>query len=68
MEIDKIIKQRTYMSRAVYGDNALKKTLAFKWIKRFKDDREDAKDGMSEWPSTSEVEENIGCVRPSVRT
>ena len=29
------------MLRAVYGDNALKKTALFKWIKRFSEGHED---------------------------
>ncbi|KAF2889957.1 hypothetical protein ILUMI_16215 [Ignelater luminosus] len=53
---------------AVYGDNALKKTTLFKWIKRFIEDREDCKDDARPGrPSTSSVDE-IVCVHDSNKT
>lgn len=85
MEIDQFTEQRinikflvklgknyqeiAEMLRVVYGDNAMKKTAIFKWIKRFKEGREDATDDARIGrPSTSCVHENIDRVRRLVLT
>ena len=44
----------------VYGDNAMKKTAVYKWVKRFSDARESVTDEeRSGWPATSRTEENM---------
>ena len=44
----------------VYGHNAMKKTAAYKWVKRFSEGRESVTDeGRSGQPATSRTEENI---------
>jgi len=43
----------------VYGDNAMKKTAFYKWVKRFSGGRESVTDKeISGWPATSRTEEN----------
>jgi len=52
----------------VYGDNAVKKTAVYKWIKRFSEGRESVTDEeRSGRPATSRTEENIAKVRQIVR-
>ena len=52
----------------VYGDNAMKKTAVYKWVKRFSEGRESVTDKeKSGWPATSRTEENIANVRQIVR-
>jgi len=47
----------------VYGDNAMKNTAVYKWVKRFSDGRGSVTDEhRSGWPATSRTEENIGKV------
>ena len=47
----------------VYGDNAMKKTAVYKWVKRFSEGRESVTDEeRSRWPATSRTEENIAKV------
>jgi transposase len=44
----------------VYGDNTMKKTAVYKWVKRFSEGRESVTDkDRSGWPATSRTEENI---------
>ena len=44
----------------VYGDNAMKKTAVYKWVKRFSEGRESVADEeRSGRPATSRTEENI---------
>jgi len=44
----------------VYGDNAMKKTADYKWVKCFSEGRESVTDEeRSGWPATSRTEENI---------
>jgi len=44
----------------VYGDNAMKKTAVYKWVKCFSERRESATDEeRSGRPATSRTEENI---------
>ena len=44
----------------VYGDNAMKKTAVYKWVKHFFEGRESFTDEEgSGWPATSRTEENI---------
>jgi len=44
----------------VYGDNAMKKTAVYKWVKRFSERRESVTDEeRSGRPATSRTEENI---------
>ena len=48
----------------VYGDNAMKKTAVYKWVKRFFEGRESVTDEeKSGRPSTSRTEENIAKIR-----
>lgn len=55
------------MLRTLYGNKALKKTTVFKWIKRFREVREDFKDeARLGQPSTSCIEDNIERVRSFV--
>jgi len=47
----------------VYGDNAMKKTAVYKWVKRFSERRESVtEEERSERPATSRTEENIAKV------
>jgi len=51
----------------VYGDNAMKKTAVYKWVKRFSERRESVTDEeRSGRPATSRTEENIARVRQIV--
>ena len=51
----------------VYGDNAMKKTAVYKWVKRFSEGRESVTDEeRSGRPATSRTEENIAKVRQFV--
>ena len=44
----------------VYGDNAMKKTAVYKWVKRFAEGRKSVTDEeRSGWPARSRTEENI---------
>ena len=52
----------------VYGDNAMKKTAVYKWVKRFSEGRESVTDkDRSGRPATIITEENIAKVRQIVR-
>ena len=52
----------------VYGDNAMKKTAVYKWVKRFSEGRESVTDEeRSGRPATSITEGNIAKVRQIVR-
>jgi len=52
----------------VYGDNAMKKTAVYKWVKRFSEGRESVTDEESSGrPVTSRTEENIANVRQILR-
>jgi len=52
----------------IYGDNAMKKTEVYKWVKRFSAGRESVTDEESSGrPATSRTEENIVKVRQIVR-
>jgi len=52
----------------VYGDNAMKKTEVYKWVKRFSGGRESVTDEeRSGRPATSRTEENIAKVRAILR-
>jgi len=51
----------------VYGNNAIKKTAVYKWVKRFSGVRESVTDEeRSGWPATSRTEETIPEVRQIV--
>jgi len=51
----------------VYGDNAMKKTAVYKWVKRFSEGRESVTDKeRSGWHATSRTEENIAKIRQIV--
>jgi len=51
-----------------YGDNAMKKTAVYKWVKRFSEGRESVTaEERSGQPATSRTEENIAKVRQIVR-
>jgi len=55
------------MLQQVYGECALKERTVFKWVQRFQEGREDAKDdARSGHPSTSSGNENIDHVRSLV--
>jgi len=48
----------------VYGDNAMKKTAVYKWVKRFYEGRESVTDEeRSGRPATSSTEENTAKIR-----
>jgi len=52
----------------VYGDNAMKKTADYKWVKRFSEGRESVTDEeRSGRPATNRTEENIAKVRQILR-
>ena len=52
----------------VYGDNAMKKTAVYKWVKRFSEGREIVTDeDRSGRPATSRTVENSAKVRHIVR-
>jgi len=52
----------------VYGDNVMKKTAVYKWVKRFSEGRKSVtEDERSGRPATSRTEENIAKVRQIVR-
>jgi len=52
----------------VYGDNAMKKTAVYNWVKRFSDGRESVTDEeRSARPATSRTEENIAKIRQILR-
>jgi len=52
---------------AVYGDNAMKKTTVYKWVKGFSEGRESVTDEERLGrPATSRTEENIAKVRQIV--
>ena len=52
----------------VYGDNAIKKTAVYKWVKRFSEGRESVTDEeRSGRPATSRTVENLAKVRQIVR-
>jgi len=54
------------MLMQVYGNNAMKKTAVYKWVKRFSEGRESVTDEeIPEQPATSKTEENI--IRQIVR-
>jgi len=56
------------MLMQVYGDNAMKKTAVYNWVKRFSEGRESVTDEeRSGWPATSRTEENIAKIRQIVR-
>jgi len=55
------------MLMQVYGDNAMKKTAVYKWVKRFSEGRESVTDEeRSGWPTTSRTEENNTKIRQIV--
>ena len=52
----------------LYGDNDMKKTAVYKWVKRFSEGRESVTDEeRSGRPETSRPEENIATIRQIVR-
>jgi len=52
----------------LYGDNAMKKTALYTWVKRFSEGRESVTDEeRSGWPATSRTEENIAKIHQIVR-
>jgi transposase len=52
----------------VYGDNVMKKTAVYKWVKRFSEGRENVTDEeSSRRPTTSRNEENIAKIRQIMR-
>ena len=52
----------------VYGDNAVKKTAVYRWVKRFSTGRESVTDEeRSGRPATSRTEENITEISKIVR-
>ena len=56
------------MLRQVYGDNAMKKTAVYKWVKSFSEGGESVTDEeRSGRPVTSRTEENIAKIRQIVR-
>ena len=52
----------------VYGDNAMKKTAVYKWVKHFSERKETViEEERSGRPSTSKTEENIAKFRQTVQ-
>jgi len=52
----------------IYGGNAMKKTVVYKWVKRFSEGKESVTDEeRSGRPATSRTEENIANVRQIMR-
>jgi len=52
----------------VYGDNVMKKTTVYKWVKRFSEGKESVtEEERSGRPATSRTEENIAKVRQILR-
>ena len=52
----------------VYGDNAMKKTVVYRWVKRFSGGSESVTDEeRSGWPATSRAEGNIAKIHQIVR-
>jgi len=52
----------------VYGDNAMKKTAVYKWVKSFSERRENVTDEeRSGRPATNRTEENVANVLQIVR-
>jgi len=52
----------------VYGDNAMKKTAVYKWVKRFSEGKESVTDEeRSGRPATSRTEENVVKIRQILR-
>jgi len=52
----------------VYGDNAMKKTEVYKWVKRFSEGRDSVTDEeRSGRPATSRTEENIAKIHQIMR-
>jgi len=52
----------------VYGDNGMKTTAVYMWVKRFTEGRESVTDEeRSGRPATSRIEENIAKVRQILR-
>jgi len=52
----------------VYGDNAMKKTAVYKWVKRFSEGRGSiTNEEKSGRPATSRTEENIAKIHQTVR-
>jgi len=52
----------------VYGDNAMKKTAVYKWVKCFSEGRESVTDEeRSGRPATNRTKENIAKVRKILR-
>ena len=52
----------------VYGDDAMKKTAVYWWVKRFSEGRESVTDEeRSGWPTTSRTKENIAKIRQILR-
>jgi len=57
-----------WMLVQVYGDNAMKKTAVYKWMKCFSEGRESVTDEeRSGRPATSKTEENIAKFRQIMR-
>jgi len=51
----------------VYGDNAMKKTAVYKWVKRFSEGRESVTDEeRSARPATSRIEEDVAKIHQIV--
>jgi len=64
----KIGNEVSKMLVQVYGDNAMKKTSVYKWVKRFSEGRESVTDEeRSGRPAASRTEENIAKIRQIVR-
>jgi len=60
IKLGKSVNEIREMLVQVYGDNAVKKTTVYKWVKRFSEGREIVTDEeRSRLPATSRTEENI---------
>jgi hypothetical protein len=67
VKLGKNVPEIHQMSQRYYEECALKEITAFKWVKRFREGRQDPKDdARSGRPSTSRGNQNIDRVRPLV--
>jgi len=68
VKLGKIGNKIREMLVQVYGDNAIKKTTVYKWVKRSSEGREPVTDEeISGWPATSRTEKQIAKFRQILR-
>ena len=68
VELGKSGNEIRQMLVQVYGDNAIKETAAYKWVRRFSEGRESVtNEERSGRPETSRTEENVTKIRHILR-